>query len=178
MSTRRSWRSDRLKNAGRRRLRRVRRRAARGRPYRGLLRQVPRRHRKRLWRCWRSAELPDARLLEADRRYPARESEGRRALRSNPALASTRSSVRPGQRRWASRERADRGRRSRAEWRRPVSELYQTSPINSIEAWERSSCARGRSVSQPHARAWGSEKSKTCDEKTVSHRHALPQGEC
>ena len=45
----------RLQNAGRHGLRRVRRRAARGRRCRGVrLRRGPRRHRGRLRRCWRS----------------------------------------------------------------------------------------------------------------------------
>jgi hypothetical protein len=54
------------------------------------LRQVPpRRHRRRLWRCWRSALIPDAIALEAACRHPAGEGrrEGRRSVGGASPLA-------------------------------------------------------------------------------------------
>jgi hypothetical protein len=73
-----------------------------------------------VWRRWRFAELPDASLLEADRRYPAleRRRERRRALRSNPTLAGARPIVRESQGRRQGRDLFDRHPGTLAErWR-------------------------------------------------------------
>ena len=59
----------------------------------------PRRHRRRLWRCWRSAELPDARPSEATGRDSSGEGrrEGRCPIGGDPTLAGARRAVRTGQ---------------------------------------------------------------------------------
>jgi hypothetical protein len=80
----------------------------------------PRRHRRRLWRCWRSAELPDARPLEAARWDCAGEGgrEGFRQVGSDTSLAHACRVVLARQGPRQGRGGADRGRRPHAERRR------------------------------------------------------------